>query len=78
MMLHDRVELRTDFGPLRLTLTYHAPCQQQAHGIGKRLIDAQADGDLATPRAHDLPVARAQLAAGDLAAAIDDLATRLR
>jgi len=65
-MLHDRGELRTDLRPLRLTVTYHAPCQQ-AHGIGKRLIDAQADGDLATLRAHDLPVARAQLAAYDLA-----------
>lgn len=71
MMLHDRGELRTDLRPLRLTVTYHAPCQQQAHGVGKRLIDAQADGDLATLRAHDLPVARAQLAA-------DDLATRRR
>jgi hypothetical protein len=70
MMLHDRGELRTDLRPLRLTVTYHAR-QQQAHGVGKRLIDAQADGDLATLRAHDLPVARAQLAA-------DDLATRRR
>jgi hypothetical protein len=48
MMLHDCVELRTDLRPLRLTVTYHAPCQQQAHGIGKRLIDAQADSDLAS------------------------------
>lgn len=71
MMLHDRGELRTDFRPARLPITYHAPCQQQAHGVGKRLIDAQADGDVATLRAHDLPVARAQLAA-------DDLATRRR
>jgi len=71
MMLHDRGELRTDFRPLRLTVTYHAPCQQQGHGVGKRLIDEQADGDLATLRAHDLPVARAQLAA-------DDLVTRRR
>ena len=47
VMLHDRVELRTDLRPLRLTVTYHAPCQQQAHGIGKRVIDAQGDGDLA-------------------------------
>lgn len=45
MMLHDRGEFRTDFGPLRLTVTYHVPCQQQGHGIGKRLIAAQADGD---------------------------------
>lgn len=71
MMLHDRGELRTDVRPLRLTVTYHAPCQQQAHGVGKRLIDGQADGDVATLRAHDLSVACAQLAA-------DDLARRLR
>ena len=45
MMLHDRGELGTDFRPLRLTVTYHAPCQQQAHGIGKRLIPAEADSD---------------------------------
>jgi hypothetical protein len=47
MMLYDRGELRTDFRPLRLTVMYHAPCQPQGHGIGKRLIAAQADGDLA-------------------------------
>jgi hypothetical protein len=76
VMLHDCDELRTDFAPRWLTVTYHASCQQ-GHGIGKRLIDAQADADLATLRAHDLPVARAQIAA-DLAGAIDDLATRLR
>jgi len=40
MMLHDRGGARTDSRPLRLTVTYHAPCQQQAHGIGKRLIAA--------------------------------------
>jgi hypothetical protein len=48
MMLHDCVELRTDLRPLRLTVAYHAPCQQQGYGIGKRLIDAQADSDLAS------------------------------
>jgi hypothetical protein len=57
MMLPDRGELRTNFRPLRLSVTYHAPCQQ-GHGIGKRLVAAQADGDLA--------------------GAIDDLATRRR
>ena len=46
MMMLDCVGLRTDLRPQRLTVTYHAPCQQQAHGIGKRLIDATADGDL--------------------------------
>jgi hypothetical protein len=44
MMRH--IELRTDFRPLRPTGTYHAPCRQQ-HSIGKRLIAAQADADLA-------------------------------
>ena len=47
MMPHDRGELRTHFRPQRLTVTYHAPCQQQGRGVGKRLIAAQADGDLA-------------------------------
>jgi hypothetical protein len=47
MMLGDRGGLRTDFRPLRLTVAYHAPCQQQGYGIGRRLIAAQADGDLA-------------------------------
>ncbi len=77
MMMHARGELRTDFRPLRLTVTYHSPCQQ-GQGIGKRQIDAEADGDLATLRSNDLPVARAPLATDDLAGAIDDLGTRLR
>ena len=47
MMLHDRGELRTDFRPLRCAVNYQAPCHRQGHGIGKRLIAAQADGDLA-------------------------------
>ncbi len=47
MMLHDRGELRTDFGPLWLTVTYHAPCQRQGHRIGKPLIVGAID-DLAT------------------------------
>jgi hypothetical protein len=46
MMLHDRGERRTDFRPLRLTVAYHALCQGQACGIGKRLIAARVDGDL--------------------------------
>jgi glycerol-3-phosphate dehydrogenase subunit C len=33
--MHDRGELKTDFAPIRETVTYHAPCQQQGHGIGK-------------------------------------------
>jgi glycerol-3-phosphate dehydrogenase subunit C len=42
MMLHDRGELRTDFQPLAMTVTYHAPCQQQGHGIGKPALDLMA------------------------------------
>jgi glycerol-3-phosphate dehydrogenase subunit C len=42
VMLHDRGELRTDFRPLPMTVTYHAPCQQQGHGIGKPALDLMA------------------------------------
>jgi glycerol-3-phosphate dehydrogenase subunit C len=42
LMLHERGELRTDFGPLPMTVTYHAPCQQQGHGIGKPALDLMA------------------------------------
>src|SRR3954451_16273288 len=41
-MLLDRGELRTDFQPLPLTVTYHAPCQQQGHGIGKPALELMA------------------------------------
>ena len=47
MMLHDRGELGTDLRPLRLTVAYHAPCPVHGYGIGKRLIAARAEGDLA-------------------------------
>jgi glycerol-3-phosphate dehydrogenase subunit C len=40
--LHGRGELRTDFRPLDMTVTYHAPCQQQGHGIGKPALDLMA------------------------------------
>ena len=40
--LHDLGELRTDFRPLPLTAPYHAPCQQQGHGIGKPALDLLA------------------------------------
>ena len=40
--LHDRGELRTDFAPVDMTVTYHAPCQQQGHGIGKPALDLMA------------------------------------
>jgi glycerol-3-phosphate dehydrogenase subunit C len=42
VMLLDRGELRTDFQPLPITVTYHAPCQQQGHGIGKPALDLMA------------------------------------
>jgi glycerol-3-phosphate dehydrogenase subunit C len=32
--MHDRGELKTDFAPLEERVVYHAPCQQQGHGIG--------------------------------------------
>ena len=42
LMLHERGELKTDFAPLEQTVTYHAPCQQQGHGIGKPALDLLA------------------------------------
>jgi glycerol-3-phosphate dehydrogenase subunit C len=32
-------ELKTDFRAVPLTVTYHAPCQQQGHNIGKPALD---------------------------------------
>ena len=42
LALHERGELRTDFTALPLTVPYHAPCQQQGHGIGKPALDLLA------------------------------------
>jgi glycerol-3-phosphate dehydrogenase subunit C len=42
LRLHERGELRTDFTSLPLTVPYHAPCQQQGHGIGKPALDLLA------------------------------------
>ena len=39
LLLHEGGELRTDFQPLAMTVPYHAPCQQQGHGIGKPALD---------------------------------------
>jgi glycerol-3-phosphate dehydrogenase subunit C len=39
LLLHEQGELRTDFRPLELTVPYHAPCQQQGHGIGRPALD---------------------------------------
>ena len=40
--MHERGELKTEFRPLPETVTYHAPCQQQGHGIGKPALDLLA------------------------------------
>jgi glycerol-3-phosphate dehydrogenase subunit C len=40
--LHDRGELRTDLAPIRETVAYHAPCQQQGHWIGKPALELLA------------------------------------
>ena len=42
LVMHERGELKTDFGPVPETVTYHAPCQQQGHGIGKPALDLLA------------------------------------
>jgi glycerol-3-phosphate dehydrogenase subunit C len=39
VMLHDRGELALDLQPLPMTVTYHAPCQQQGHGVGKPALE---------------------------------------
>ncbi len=39
---HRRGELRTDMQPVPMTVTYHAPCQQRGHGIGKPALDLLA------------------------------------
>jgi glycerol-3-phosphate dehydrogenase subunit C len=40
--LHDRGELKTDFQPVRETVAYHAPCQQQGHWVGKPALELLA------------------------------------
>ena len=42
LAMHARGELKTDFAPVPETVTYHAPCQQQGHGIGKPALDLMA------------------------------------
>jgi glycerol-3-phosphate dehydrogenase subunit C len=37
--LHDEGRLRTDFERVDAHFVYHAPCQQQGHGIGKPALD---------------------------------------
>jgi glycerol-3-phosphate dehydrogenase subunit C len=40
--MHDRGELKTDFAPISEKVVYHAPCQQQGHGIGKPALELLA------------------------------------
>jgi glycerol-3-phosphate dehydrogenase subunit C len=40
--LHASGELKTDFRPVPITVTYHAPCQQQGHNMGKPALDLMA------------------------------------
>ncbi len=42
LAMHERGELKTDFQPVPETVVYHAPCQQQGHGIGKPALDLLA------------------------------------
>ncbi len=42
LAMHERGELDVDFAPVAETVTYHAPCQQQGHGIGKPALDLLA------------------------------------
>ena len=42
LAMHERGELNADFAPVPETVTYHAPCQQQGHGIGKPALDLLA------------------------------------
>jgi glycerol-3-phosphate dehydrogenase subunit C len=42
LAMHERGQLKTDFQPVRETVVYHAPCQQQGHGIGKPALDLLA------------------------------------
>jgi glycerol-3-phosphate dehydrogenase subunit C len=37
--MHERGELRTDLQAVPETVVYHAPCQQQGHGVGKPALD---------------------------------------
>jgi glycerol-3-phosphate dehydrogenase subunit C len=42
LAMHERSELKTDFKAMPETVVYHAPCQQQGHGIGKPALDLLA------------------------------------
>jgi glycerol-3-phosphate dehydrogenase subunit C len=40
--MHERGQLNVDFQPVPETVVYHAPCQQQGHGIGKPALELLA------------------------------------
>jgi glycerol-3-phosphate dehydrogenase subunit C len=42
LAMHERGELKTDFQAVPETVVYHAPCQQQGHGVGKPALDLLA------------------------------------
>jgi glycerol-3-phosphate dehydrogenase subunit C len=42
VMLHDNGELPLELQPLPMTVTYHAPCQQQGHSVGKPALELMA------------------------------------
>jgi glycerol-3-phosphate dehydrogenase subunit C len=42
LRLHENGELAGGFRPLPETVLYHAPCQQQGHGVGKPALDLMA------------------------------------
>ena len=42
LAMHERGELDTRFEPVPETVVYHAPCQQQGHGVGKPALDLLA------------------------------------
>jgi glycerol-3-phosphate dehydrogenase subunit C len=42
LAMHGRGELKIGFAPIAETVTYHAPCQQQGHGIGKPALELMA------------------------------------
>ena len=42
LAMHERGELATGFAAIPETVLYHAPCQQQGHGIGKPALDLLA------------------------------------
>jgi glycerol-3-phosphate dehydrogenase subunit C len=42
VILHHRGELALELQPLPMTVTYHAPCQQHGHSVGKPALELLA------------------------------------